>query len=104
MLIHIGSGDDTSGQDPNGIFPGTGLGPHAYVGSNGNFIDLSSGLGSLPICGDYVGADCGDAPAYDDGAGLFSTAGVPEPATWALMIGGFVLMGAQLRRRRRVPA
>ena len=27
--------------------------------------------------------------------------GVPEPASWALMIGGFGLAGATLRRRRR---
>ena len=27
-------------------------------------------------------------------------AGVPEPATWALMIGGFAGMGGMLRHRR----
>jgi hypothetical protein len=32
------------------------------------------------------------------------TRGVPEPATWALMIGGFGLAGAALRRRRLAAA
>ncbi len=32
--------------------------------------------------------------------GTLSVAGVPEPAAWALMIGGFGLAGAALRRRR----
>ena len=29
-----------------------------------------------------------------------SIAAIPEPTTWALMIGGFGLAGAALRRRR----
>jgi hypothetical protein len=35
-----------------------------------------------------------------DNAQLSVSSAVPEPATWALMIGGFGLMGAALRRRR----
>lgn len=35
-----------------------------------------------------------------DYVGSVSVAPVPEPATWALMIGGFALLGAGLRRRR----
>jgi hypothetical protein len=33
-----------------------------------------------------------------------TTAGVPEPASWALLIGGFGLSGAMLRRRRALAA
>jgi hypothetical protein len=103
MLIHFGAGGDTSGQDPSGFFPNMGIGPDAFIGSTG-IVDLTTGLGSLPICGDGVGADCGDAPAFDDGSGPFSAAGVPEQATWALLVGGFGLLGGELRRRRRVAA
>jgi len=34
----------------------------------------------------------------------FTTGGVPEPAAWTLMIGGFGLAGAALRRRRAATA
>ena len=33
-----------------------------------------------------------------------SVAGVPEPATWAMLIGGFAMVGAAARRRRAVAA
>jgi len=36
--------------------------------------------------------------------GLSAAGAVPEPAAWALMIGGFGLAGATLRRRKAAPA
>ncbi|WP_243445738.1 PEPxxWA-CTERM sorting domain-containing protein [Polymorphobacter arshaanensis] len=43
------------------------------------------------------------APTFDSDTGqlgVFLPAPVPEPASWALMIGGFGMVGATLRRRR----
>lgn len=52
----------------------------------------------------------GDASGVDEAFGLdnivisanTATSGVPEPASWAMMIGGFALLGAALRRRTTV--
>lgn len=63
-----------------------------------------------PVCPE-VGIPCGggDGPQVDNGPPFtytwrlasLATGGVPEPATWALMIGGFGAVGVQLRTRRR---
>jgi len=37
------------------------------------------------------------------GGGAFATTPVPEPATWAMLITGFILSGVFIRRRRAVP-
>lgn len=50
-----------------------------------------------------------DSPVFASGFQLGYQVGdlagaVPEPATWAMMIGGFALSGAALRRRRQTAA
>jgi hypothetical protein len=53
-----------------------------------------------------VGLDAlGGSPGFDVAnvqALAFVPPSVPEPATWAMFIGGFGLMGAAMRRRRPV--
>lgn len=38
------------------------------------------------------------------GRGQLSVSNIPEPGTWAMMIAGFGLVGAAMRRRRPAPA
>ena len=71
----------------------------AFSTGHTNFLDIGSDDGSFVW-------NVGDLHAAD---GLLIpggvSPGVPEPATWSLLIGGFGLAGAALRRRRAmVPA
>ena len=45
-----------------------------------------------------------DETFIETGAGTFTFGAVPEPATWMMMIAGFGLVGATLRRRRDLVA
>lgn len=94
-----------------------GGGPHVLF-SSGKFLGIQFfGLnakgqafvtaGAAPEPFDFVGGDfSAGGPSY---AGAFDKTSVkvgvvPEPAGWALMIAGFGLAGAALRRRRAVVA
>ena len=72
---------------PN-LINGTNTLMFRYDGDDQGLADEAWGLGNAATLGNGVGG-------YIDGA-----AAVPEPASWALMIGGFALTGAALRRRR----
>ena len=73
---------------------GSILAPKAAA-TTGNFIEGSAVFGNMIQNGEvHLGA-------YS-GGNLNETSAVPEPASWAMMIGGFGIVGAALRRRRSV--
>lgn len=81
------SGSTLSFTVPLSLLPTTGFSPLQY----GFNIWPRSGAGGTNVISDF-------AP---DNATI---AAVPEPGAWAMMIGGFAVLGAMLRRRRARPA
>jgi len=68
--------------------PGSATPPTNIIDQN--FIDFTNGgYGLIEVPQSYLTFTIADIPAA-----------VPEPASWALMVGGFGLAGATLRRRR----
>lgn len=86
-------GDDTIG-DIEGVLAenfdnGFAVGPGPFV--------LCDGVAECGVVSDFTFSDFTTE-------GLTVTAGIPEPASWALMIGGFGMIGAALRRRPGIAA
>lgn len=74
-------------------------GDRGFVTYSYQFIANVSGsfqLGFGTLSGDNIG------PIVDNV--LVTQAGVPEPATWAMLIAGFGIVGATMRRRRAIAA
>jgi len=66
-------------------------------------LNHSSDLLTMQEIFGVTGTKLGDAANATDLSDLFkpnAIAGVPEPASWALMLGGFGLVGGAMRRRR----
>ncbi|WP_068876478.1 MULTISPECIES: PEPxxWA-CTERM sorting domain-containing protein [unclassified Phenylobacterium] len=61
---------------------------------------LTYDFGSFGVT-QVVFASARNSLEFDDLAGAFQAAPVPEPASWALMIFGFLGSGAMLRRRQQ---
>ena len=94
-----------SGVDVYFVVPGPGpLSPFGGVSlSAGNLTCSYADRGYLAQ-GEAIVAVINRAGSYgSDSTGLnFTLTAVPEPASWALLIAGFGLTGAVLRRRRAV--
>ena len=90
--LHFGGGGPT----------GVGNGTAFYK------LDLGSGLHELAL--KYQGSSgavlyrTGFRPIVDTNGGNGNVGVVPEPATWAMMIGGFGMIGSVIRRKRRTSA
>lgn len=86
------------------IFSGTTTTGQLWHGqSSGNF-DLIAGQAYMLA---FLGNSSGDHTAYIDNVRMILAGGdhssvgaVPEPASWALMVGGFGLVGGAMRRRK----
>lgn len=63
-----------------------------YISDDNDFVPATSGPNHFYVFG-FTDADL---PGYQ----AQQIANVPEPATWAMMIGGFALAGASMRRRK----
>ena len=98
MLLgqHYGAAEQRAGQDPLND-PATFDYPAASIESN-FVLPRISGVGLTGVQSRGLGA----LLAIDGSPGGFSYAAgaVPEPASWAMLIAGFGLVGAVLRRRR----
>lgn len=86
---------------------GLSRGPDGIVYANSNqgiySVDLLSGATSLVSSYTYPGATAAYGTTFR-GESVDPVPGVPEPASWAMLIAGFGLCGAALRRRNPVAA
>jgi hypothetical protein len=70
---------------------------HIVTGGSGFFAGATGSFDSSGTLSFLTGAPV----VSQTFAGVLNVAAVPEPATWAMMIGGFALVGGAMRTRRR---
>ena len=74
--------------------PGSRCGIAAWQSQNANAVLLAAGTYTLS----FTGQVAEDRTSFIDAVALTA---VPEPGTWAMMIGGFGMAGGLMRRRSR---
>jgi hypothetical protein len=100
--FHGGSDGDQTYElliDDLSIFSGGTASGQSFTDETSNSFHLVAGQSyTLKFQGHASADETGFIDAIS--ANVANVAGVPEPATWALMLGGFGGLGAMLRRRR----
>lgn len=94
--------DDGSYMYVDGTLVVNNGGDHAPSGASAN-VFLSAGAHTLLIYQEENGGITALTASLNGdplSGSLISTTGVPEPASWAMMVGGFGLIGGAMRRRR----
>jgi len=102
--FQLGS-DDGSALFIDGVQVVNDDGEHGVAYASGS-LNLTAGLHSIRIIQWENGGGTALSATLDGNAltsSVLSTSAVPEPASWAMMIGGFGLIGVALRTRRRRP-
>lgn len=91
-----------------GTVAGVNLANFTVDGSTPGVWKAFAGVANIVSAGNYLTAftyNSGAFPAGDfvvDRVYVVAGNAVPEPATWAMMIGGFGMVGAAFRRRERI--
>lgn len=95
---------DVTGGAASAFFNTNGV-PALFGGGNADFQFGSSFSGLFPVypseCPGGLACVRGSADFVGVGSGSSIGVGIPEPATWGMMLLGFLGMGAVMRRRRQ---
>jgi hypothetical protein len=92
--------------DNNGVFTTSGAGVYNTASNAFTTLGALAVTGYAPVTGTYSVTERYTISATKAGQSnsAINMTAVPEPASWAMMISGFGMMGAMIRRRRSAMA